>query len=392
MIRQKYTFETLKSSKPANMGRDYQVCSAGVLDTIANAEIQFDGNGKSNYFHEYNAYEKERSEKYVSEQPTFDDTVQFLKKEGNNKKYDCILGVSGGVDSSYLALLAKKAGLRVLCIHFDNGWNSELAVDNIQSIIQHCEFDLHTFVIDWNEFKDIQLSYFKAGVIDLEAVTDIAIFAALNDLSRKYKIPHILDGRNGQTEFVLPSVWINKDAGNLRNIHSQFGIAPIKNYPIHSPLKGRFLQQIHTINNIPLLEMIDYNKDKAKAEIQTEFGWRDYGGKHYESVFTRFYQGYILPEKFNVDKRKAHLSNLIYSKQMTREEALAELQNPIYPMEQLEIDFPFVLKKLDFTESSFYEYIDAPVVEHSVYGKSIPIDAHFPILKPAKFLWNKLRR
>lgn len=392
MIRQKYNFEALKSSKKANKGRDYQACSAGVLDTIANAEIQFDEEGKSNYFHEYAAYEKDRSEKYAREQPTFDDTVQFLKKEGKNKKYDCILGVSGGVDSSYLALLAKKAGLRVLCIHFDNGWNSELAVDNIQGIIQHCSFDLHTFVIDWNEFKDIQLSYFKAGVIDLEAVTDIAIFTALNDLSRQYKIPHILDGRNGQTEFVLPRVWINKDAGNLRNIHSQFGKGPIKNYPIHSPLKGRFLDQIHKINNIPLLEMIDYNKDNAKAEIQTEFGWRDYGGKHYESVFTRFYQGYILPEKFNVDKRKAHLSNLIYSKQMTREEAVSELQRPIYPIEQLEIDFPFVLKKLDFTESSFYDYIDAPAVQHSVYGKSLPIDTHFPILKPAKFLWNKLRR
>jgi len=294
--------------------------------------------------------------------------VEAMKLHGKEKKYDCLLGVSGGVDSTYLALLAKRLGLRVLCVHFDNGWNSELAVQNINNIIERCGFDLYTYVIDWPEFRDIQLSYFKAGVVDIEAITDMAIFATLDKIAIKFGLKYILDGRNVQTECILPSSWFDnrKSPVNLINIHDRFGTMPLKRFPLNKwsirRRKSRFL------HGIPLLQSVDYIKKQAKEEIKSELGWRDYGGKHYESVFTRFYQGYILPEKFGIDKRKAHLSNLIFSGQMTKDEALQELQQPIYPQAQLEEDFPFVLKKLGFDVPTFYDYIDKPRVEHETYG------------------------
>ena len=255
-----------------------------------------------------------------------------------------------------------------------------MAVQNLNNIIDRCGFDLYTYVIDWPEFRDIQLSYFKAGVIDIEAVTDIAIFASLDNIAKETGARYILDGRNVQTECILPGSWFDdmKSPINLINIHDQFGTLPLKRYPVNKFSVRR--KKPKRLQSIPLLQSIDYVKKQAKLEIQDELGWRDYGGKHYESVFTRFYQGYILPEKFGVDKRKAHLSNLIFSGQLTREAALEELKTPIYPAAQLELDFPFVLKKLGFSEQAFYDYIDAPRVEHKEYGMMRSIWKDIPFI------------
>ena len=378
-IRQQYNEEALMADSKANGGREYRRCSVSVLDTINHPEIVFDDAGVSQYQGIYNQLSKalntgDEGKRVVEEY------VREMKEFGKGKKYDCLLGVSGGVDSTYLALVAKRLGLRVLCVHFDNGWNSELAVQNINNIIDRCGFDLYTYVIDWPEFRDIQLSYFKAGVIDIEAVTDIAIFASLDNIAKETGARYILDGRNVQTECILPGSWFDdmKSPINLINIHDQFGILPLKRYPVNKFSVRR--KKPKRLQSIPLLQSIDYVKKQAKLEIQDELGWRDYGGKHYESVFTRFYQGYILPEKFGVDKRKAHLSNLIFSGQLTREAALEELKTPIYPAAQLELDFPFVLKKLGFSEQAFYDYIDAPRVEHVSYGRTRSILLDIPIM------------
>ncbi len=359
------------------------------MDTIADPDISFDEKGICNYYYEYLAVAKEQVYTGDAGKQKFETTINQIKKDGKGKPYDCILGVSGGVDSTYLAHIAKQAGLRVLCVHFDNGWNSELAVNNIENIVNKCGFELYTYVIDWDEFSDIQRAYFKANVIDIEAVTDIAIFSALDIICKQQKIKHIIDGRNVVTEITLPPSWISKNQSNLRDIHKQFGTRPLKSYPIMSPVRRRIVARTKPFQSWPILNYIPYIKSEAKKTIMNELGWRDYGGKHYESVFTRFYQGYILPQKFKVDKRKAHLSNLIFSGQITKEQALLELEQPIYPPELFRQDYQFVLNKLGFTDEEFQAYLKAPAVPHSHYNMSLSIFDEMPTLKPFRKIFRK---
>lgn len=368
---------------------NYRQCSLSVMDNIADPNITFDEKGICNYYYEYLKAENEQVLKGAEGESKFNEIITQIKVDGKGKQYDCILGVSGGVDSTYLAFLAKQEGLRVLCVHFDNGWNSELAVKNIQSIIEKCGFDLYTYVIDWEEFKDIQLAYLKANVIDIEAITDIAIFSALDIICKEKKIKHILDGRNVVTEITLPNSWNCKNTSNLKDIHKKFGKIPLKTYPIMSPIRRRLVARLKPFHSWPLLNYVDYNKEMVKKLISLELGWRDYGGKHYESVFTRFYQGYILPNKFKVDKRKAHLSNLIFSHQLTKDEALIELEKPIYPIHLLQTDREFVCKKLGITQEELQNYINTPAKMHSEYALSISFFDEYPILKPFKSIFKK---
>jgi N-acetyl sugar amidotransferase len=300
----------------------------------------------------------------------FDRAIDVIKNEGRKKPYDCILGVSGGLDSTYLALLAKKNGLRPLLVHFDNGWNAELAVKNIENIVNHLGFDLHTFVMDWNEFRDIQRAYFKASVVDVEVPTDQLIFAALNRIAHKNNIRYILAGNNVACESINPDGWVYKnklDLVNLRAIHHRFGTGRLKNLPRLGLFERYFYENVRGIQTVNLLDLVGYNKQAAKNEVASVLGWKDYGGKHYESVFTRFYQGYYLPVKYNIDKRKAHLSNLILSGQMTRNEALTELQLPTYPEKEQMSDRDYVLKKLGFSPAEWEQIMTAPRVEHDSF-------------------------
>ena len=370
---------------------NYRQCSVSVMDNIADPDITFDEKGVCNYYYEYIEAEKLFTLKGKEAENKVNQYVAEMKAYGKGKPYDCMLGVSGGVDSTYLALLAKRLGLRVLCVHFDNGWNSELAVQNIENIVSKCGFDLYTYVIDWNEFKDIQLAYFKANVIDIEAVTDIAIFASLDKICSEKNLNYIIDGRNVWTEETLPKAWIFKDPGNLIDIHNKHGRIPLKSYPMLSKLRRAYIQFQRPFHNVKLLNYIHYDKKKAKEDIIKELEWRDYGGKHYESIFTRFYQGYILPEKFKVDKRKAHLSNLIFAGQLTKEQALSELQQPIYPAEQLKVDKEFVLKKLGFSEADFETYIATPPVAHTQYKVIGALVDDYPIFKFLKPIYKTLK-
>ena len=384
-IRRIYSEEALQNDAAANGGRPYQQCAVSVMDTIYHPEIEFDESGSSQYPRIYDRLSKQLNEGEAGK-AAIEGFVQEMKAFGKRKQYDCLLGVSGGVDSTYLALVAKRLGLRVLCVHFDNGWNSELATENIENIVSKCGFDLYTEVMDWEEFRALQKAYFEAHVIDIEAVTDIGIFAAIDRVLKKFDCSHILDGRNHKTESVLGN-WINKNPSNLLNIAQTHGVWPIRKFPLrHSLDIVRISRIAEKRKGHRVLDWIEYNKVDAKEEITAELGWRDYGGKHYESVFTRFYQGYILPEKFGVDKRKAHLSNLIFSGQMTKQEALEEIQYPMYDNDVLKEDFQFVMKKLGFTTSEFYGYIDAPEVPHSHYGLSRSRFKDWRFLRPSDLL------
>lgn len=352
---------------------NYRQCSMSVMDNIADPDITFDDKGICNYYYEYLEAEKQHVLKGESGEKKYNEIIAQIKADGKGKKYDCILGVSGGVDSTYLAYLSKQAGLRVLCVHFDNGWNSELAVKNIQNIIEKCGFDLYTYVINWEEYRDIQLSYFKANVIDIEAVTDIAISNVVNRIAAEQKIKHILSGDNVVTEYTLPKAWTYKNSSNLMAIQKQYGTLNLKKYPLIHPILRRIYARTTKFEIWKPLNLIAYDKKVVKKIIFDELNWIDYGGKHYESVFTRFYQGYILPTKFKVDKRKAHLSNLIFSGQLNKEDALKELEAEIYPSVLFKKDLDFILKKLSFSKQSFNAYINEPPVSHQKFSSSLRI-------------------
>lgn len=345
---------------------EYKECVKCVLDTKEVPDLQLDSTGVCHYCR---GYEKEfnNKESQAIENEKLLQTI-LIKIKKDKKQYDCILGLSGGVDSSYLAYLAKEWGLNTLLVHMDNGWNSELAVDNINRIVDYTGFDLHTEVLDWEQFKDLQFSYIKASVLDWEVPTDHIIRSTLYKLAVQKKCKHILSGTNYQTEFILPhSMRYNKaDTDNIKDIHKQFGTRSINKLNLMSPLKIMRIVKKYGIQSHPLLNLVHYNKDEAKQIIMGKMGWRDYGGKHYESIFTRFYQGHVLFTKFNIDKRKAHLASLINSGQITKQEALLELQNPPYPSEvMLREDFEYVAKKFDMSLEAFTNLLSKPPVPHS---------------------------
>ncbi len=297
--------------------------------------------------------------------------VEKIKKAGSNNQYDCILGISGGMDSSYLALRAKQLGLRPLVVHFDNGWNSKIAVSNINKVIKCLGYDLHTYVINWEEFKDLQLSYIKASVVDIEIPTDHFIYATLYEIAYENGIKYILDGNNVETEFWGGSwKWSfdKLDLENIHNIHRMFGTKKLTKYPKLGRFQRYFYNSIVGIETAYILNYTPYNRNQVINELKKEFDWHDPGGKHYESIFTRFYQGYILPKKFKIDKRKAHLSNLIWSGQLNREEALEILNQPTYDDEKQFEDKQYFLKKLGISEEEFEKILKSPEIPHEFYG------------------------
>ena len=341
------------------MPTEYQICTNCVMDTT-DIEITFDENGVCNHCSDY----QERKSKFLTD-PTdlakrLKNIIKKIKEAGKGKKYDCIVGVSGGVDSSYVAYLAKEWKLRVLLVHLDNGWDSELAVKNVENIVKKTGFDLYTLVINWEEFKDLQRSFFKADVLDLELLSDHAIFATVYKLTRKFGIKYLLSGNNFETEAIMPPSWNwrKSDAINIKAIHKQYGTIKLKTFPFMSTILKTMYQYGGVAQSIPVLDYLDYNKGVVMKILKNELDWKYYGGKHYESIFTRFYQGYILPKKFNIDKRRAHYSTLINSDQMNRKEAIDALKNEIYPVELQNQDFELVCKKLEYSRTELEDYIN----------------------------------
>jgi len=351
--------------------KEKQVCSKCVLDSEDDPKIKFDKDGVCTYCH---IYDKNILKYYFgadTERTKFNNLINEIKQNGQGKKYDVLIGLSGGVDSTYVAFLCYKYKIRAIAVHLDNGWNSELSVVNIKNILKVTGYDLYTYVINWNEFKDLQRSYFKADVVDIEVLTDHAISSIMQKTAIKYKIKYILSGSSITTEGILPESWVfsKRDHINIISIQRKFGTKRIKSFPINGFLRGIVKNKIYKIKNIDFLNYIKYDKEEAKQIIKDVFKWRDYGGKHYESVFTRFYQAYILPEKFHIDKRKSHYSTLICAEQLNREQALQLLNEPLYSSELLKnYDKEYVLKKLEFEPGEFDEYINRNRVEHISYN------------------------
>ena len=279
--------------------------------------------------------------------------------------------MSGGVDSTYVAYkIVREYQLRPLAVHFDNGWDSELAVNNIENVVKRLGIDLYTWVVDWEEFKDLQLSYLKAGVPNLEIPSDAGIWSALYHVANRIGVRYIISGHNAATEGILPRNWnyTARDSKQLMAIHRRFGSKSMSSYPKTSLYHYPYYIFVKRINKIILLNYLDYVKEDAIQTITREFDWRNYGGKHYESIYTRFFQGCILPERFGYDKRKAHLSTLICSGQITRQEALKQLaSNEYLDGPQSAEDREFVIKKLRLTEDEFVRLMTLPKKTHRDY-------------------------
>ena len=340
------------------------------MDNQNDPDIIFNENGVCNHCLNYQKEENKLPKTEKERTAQFERQIAEIKKNGVGKKYDAILGVSGGVDSTYLAWLCKENGLRVLLMHCDNGWNSELAVMNIQNLCEKTGFDLHTFVMDWDSFKDLQLAFIKAGVVDIELPYDYALYILMFKIAKKYGLKTVLSGHNLVTEGTyMPKSWVHDkiDLANILDIHKKFGTKRLKKYPKMGVLKFLYYQRTEKLKSYKLLNYVSYNKAEVKKFIIEKLGWRDYGAKHYESIFTRFYQGYILPRRFNIDKRQFHLSVLIQSGQITKQQALEEMKLPIYDPKQLESDYEYVLKKFDLSKADFEKLMDAPIAKHTDY-------------------------
>ena len=350
------------------MDRHYQTCTKCIMDSSV-SDITFDQDGICSYCRECEEIYKTlpRSDNEANER--LKTISNLIKRNGKNQKYNCLIGLSGGVDSSFVAYLAKKLGLKPLAVHLDNGWNSEVAVDNVKKIVDKLQIDLFTYVIDWEEFKDLQRAFFKASVVDIEILTDHAITAALFNIAREHRIKYILSGSNIATESGMPPSWSwrKQDLTNITGIHKRFGTVKIRSFPTFTTWQQAINNRMGKHKLVRLLDNVVFKKIRAMETLKKEVGWRYYGDKHYESVFTKFYQAYVLPAKFGIDKRKAHLSSLIRNGEISRSEALQEMKRPPYDDAVLTSEKEYVLKKLGFGEDEFEEIMARPPKSHMDY-------------------------
>jgi N-acetyl sugar amidotransferase len=311
-----------------------------------------------------------------------------IKNAGIGRGYDCIMGLSGGVDSSYLLHLAVKVwNLRVLAVHVNAGWNSETAESNIERLVNELNVDLYTYVVDWEEMRNLQLAYLKSGVINQDIPQDHVFFAQLYKRATKERISFVLTGHNLATESILPKSWgyDAMDSKQLKYINNKFGKGKLKSYTTISLIQRLYYTFFLKQRVVKPLDLINYDKEEAKKFLKNQYGWQDYGVKHGESVFTRFYQNYWLPTRYGFDKRKAHLSSLIISRFITREDAIKQLNEPLYDDFLINIDKQYICNKLEISEEQLDAYLNINKVEHSAYPSNEFI---FNILMK---VYNKMR-
>lgn len=347
-----------------NFHREYQVCTNCVMDTT-DSKITFDERGVCDHCIDFEENVKPNWHTDSRGDAELKKIIDQIKEDGKGRDFDCIIGMSGGADSSYLLHVAvKKYGLRPLVFHVDGGWNSQIAVNNINVMIEKLGLDLYTEVINWEEMKDFQLAYFKAGVANIDVPQDHAFVATLYNFAAKYKIKYILNGGNISTECVRnPLEWIyyGTDMAQIRDIRKRFGTDPMKTYPFSSVLRHKFyLRYIQKLQVVKPLNYFPYIKEDAMQVLANEYGWIPYPQKHFESRFTKFYEGYWLPRKFGFDTRKVQYSSLILTGQMTREEALDRLKVPAIADEDGKHDFEYIATKLGISVEELQNYFDQP--------------------------------
>lgn len=346
------------------------ICSNCVMDTTDSA-ILFDEKGVCDHCNTFynkikpNWHTGERGERELRQ------LVEQIKSSGRGRDFDCIIGLSGGIDSSYLTYVATEFGLRPLVFHVDAGWNSQEAVNNIERLVDKLGLDLYTEVIDWPEMRDLQLAFFKAGVPHIDTPQDHAFFATMYKFAKKHDIKYILTGANLSTEcFRNPIEWMyyQSDLMQLKDIHARFGVRPLKNFPTTSIFHHKiWLPYINGIKVVRPLNSVEYDKAGAVKLLVDKFGWQPYPQKHFESRFTRFFEGYWLPMKFGFDTRKVQFSSLIVTGQMTREEALEMLKSPALDSGTVRQEFEYVSNKLGITTDELQGYMDAPNKSYKDY-------------------------
>lgn len=378
------------------MKQTTRTCTTCVMDDSSPA-IEFDEKGQCNCCRD--AFSRLSSEWWPGPEgeERMAHLVQHLKERGKGKVYDAMIGLSGGIDSAYLAHLASRQhGLRLLAVHVDGGWNSEPAVANIESMVRGLGVDFHTHVIEWQEMRDLQVAFLKASVLNQDMPQDHAFFATLYRIAQRFGIRDFLSGVNFASENIVPPGfgYPSIDGKHIQSIHEAFGHEPLHSYPIMGV--GEYLWMTRVRRQLTIhrpLNFYAYDKLAAQDVLKREYGWRDYGGKHSESRFTKFYQDIYLPRKLGFDKRRLHLSSLIVSGQMSRSAALDELEHPPISDQQTRRDIKFVSKKLGFTEVELMECLESPLKRHQDYPNNLHLFAAFrdikSLLRARSFLRNK---
>lgn len=348
-----------------------QVCSQCIINETVPG-VWFDSAGICNYCSLYYRIEQDwpLGEEGASRLKSL---VSKIKSAGAGKDYDCVVGVSGGTDSSYLLYWAAQNSLRVLAVHFDNGWNSPIAVQNIKKSVNKFGFDLETYVIDWEEYRDILVSFLRASFPWADAPTDLAIDATLYRIAEREGIKYILNGSNFRTEGKMPREWTYMDQRILKYIQKTYGSKKLTSFPRLSLLDFFRVSFLNGIQLVRPLNFIEYHKSKAQNLLESELGWEYYGGHHYENIYTRFVYSYLLPEKFKIDKRIITLSALVRAKEITRDEALKQYAAPPYPLNKVEEDVEYVIKKLGLSEQEFSEVMRQPAKNFTDFPSYFPL-------------------
>lgn len=363
-------------------------CARCIMDTVVDAAIEFDRRGICNHCQRYEQLRSSRISAGEAGRSALAGIVEQIKRDGRGHDYDCIIGVSGGVDSTYVAYLVHEHGLRALAVHFDNGWNSELAVKNIELVLKKLGIDLFTYVVDWPEFRDLQVAFLKASTPDGEIPTDHAINALLWREASRRKIRYIISGMNFATESISVPSWAygHSDWKYIKDVHRRYGTTKLRSYPHFSLVYLLFVNLFNRVRTLSILNYVDYRKAEAMTLLREKLGWKYYGGKHHESIYTRFYQGYVLPRKFGVDKRFGHLSDLINAGQITCDDALREVQTPPYAGDLQRLDLVYVTKKLGLTVDQFDAIMQAEKRSFRDFRNS------YALVQFMRWIANKLRR
>lgn len=344
--------------------RNYQICTKCVMDT-SDPNIKFDENGVCDHCHDFENYVKPNWHTDERGRQELEQIITQIKENGKGKDFDCLLGLSGGFDSSYMLHLAvKEFGLRPLVFHVDGGWNSEISVHNINVMIDKLGLDLYTEVINWEEMKDFQLAFFKSGVPHIDIPQDHAFIATLYNFADKYNIKYILNGGNFSTECVqypMKYYYYGTDMKQIGDIRKKFGTNKMETYPFSSVFRHKFyLKYFRGVNVVKPLNYMPYIKEDALNLLVKEYGFKPYPQKHFESRFTKFFEGYWLPERFGFEPRRVMFSSLILTGQMQRDEALEKLKKPAYNPETIDEDFNYIATKLGITSQQLREYFNLP--------------------------------
>jgi len=353
-----------------------KICTRCILDTTV-ADIWFDDKGECKYCKINDEMEKDHPLGPESDLK-LKAIIEQIKKDGKGLQYDCIAGTSGGRDSTYTLLKAIELGLRPLAVHFDNGWNTEISVKNIKKTCEKLNIPLYTVVADWEEFKDLQVSFLKASTPDSDIPTDYAIYSVLFDVAAKEGVKYILNGHSFRTEGTSPISWTYMDGRYLKAVHRRFGkVKKIRSFPVLTLPRLLYYAFVKRIKDVRVLEYMDYNKKEVDKVLTEKLDWEYYGGHHHENVYTKFFQSYYLPKKFNIDKRKTELSALVRSGQITREEALREINSSHYQYDPSVVEY--AINKLGLTKEEFDKIMNSPNKTHDDYPN------YLSLIKAMKF-------